>query len=68
MNQSKGPSPRKIPPLQCPKCGSTQVSRGLTKRRRNAFCADDKIYGEACKLITNTKTGKTKYLERDFKY
>lgn len=51
--------PTKVEPLRCPQCSSLEVSPGFSKRVKNAFVRDTKIYCYSCKKTTNIKTGKT---------
>lgn len=57
--------PTKLDPLKCPKCGSTAVVKGFTRRVRRAFLPDDHIYCYACSTKTNMKSGREKEFEFD---
>lgn len=54
---------RRIEPLKCPQCGSTEVKQGFTNRRGSAFLADGDVYCFACKVKT-TKSGKVKAFKK----
>lgn len=50
----------RIQPLCCPRCQSTRVKAGFTKKVRSAFVRDGKIWCYDCMKVTDTKTGKAK--------